>query len=100
MGSRTKQRNGLGAPFISERSGERGVTILIVALAMISMLAMLALAIDVVSLYVAEGDAQRTPMLRLWLAQKSSSVPVSHQDSLAIPPRELPKVSCVTEVRA
>jgi hypothetical protein len=43
-----------------DRSGERGVTILIVALAMISMLAMLALAIDVVSLYVAEGDAQRT----------------------------------------
>jgi Putative Flp pilus-assembly TadE/G-like len=60
MGSRTKQRNGLGAPFISERRGERGTTILIVAAGMISMLAMLALAIDVVSLYVAEGDAQRT----------------------------------------
>src|SRR5437870_11286551 len=60
MGSRAKQRNGLGAPFISERRGERGTTILIVAAGMISMLAMLALAIDVVSLYVAEGDAQRT----------------------------------------
>jgi len=59
MGSRAKQRNGLGAPFMSEHRRERGTTILIVAAGMISMLAMLALAIDVVSLYVAEGDAQR-----------------------------------------
>jgi hypothetical protein len=44
---------------MSERRRERGTTILIVAVGMISMLAMLALAIDVVSLYVAEGDAQR-----------------------------------------
>ena len=60
MGSRAKQRNGLGAAFMSEHRRERGVTILIVAIAMISMLAMLALGIDIVSLYVAEGDAQRT----------------------------------------
>jgi hypothetical protein len=59
MGSRAKQRNGLGAAFMSEHRRERGTTILIVAAGMISMLAMLALAIDVVSLYVAEGDAQR-----------------------------------------
>ena len=44
---------------MSEHRRERGTTILIVAAGMISMLAMLALAIDVVSLYVAEGDAQR-----------------------------------------
>src|SRR5438552_19160523 len=60
MGSRAKERNGLGAAFMSEHRRERGVTILIVAIAMISMLAMLALGIDIVSLYVAEGDAQRT----------------------------------------
>ena len=60
MSSRAKQRNGLGAAFMSEHRRERGVTILIVAIAMISMLAMLALGIDIVSLYVAEGDAQRT----------------------------------------
>jgi len=59
MGSRAKQRNGLGHEFMSERRRERGTTILIVAVGMISMLAMLALAIDVVSLYVAERDAQR-----------------------------------------
>jgi Putative Flp pilus-assembly TadE/G-like len=57
---RYRNQNIPGAPFISERRGERGTTILIVAAGMISMLAMLALAIDVVSLYVAEGDAQRT----------------------------------------
>jgi len=45
---------------MSEHRRERGTTILIVAIAMISMLAMLALGIDIVSLYVAEGDAQRT----------------------------------------
>src|SRR6266704_299829 len=60
MSSRAKQRNGLGAAFMFEHRRERGVTILIVAIGMISMLAMLALGIDIVSLYVAEGDAQRT----------------------------------------
>src|SRR5207302_7057603 len=60
MGSSAKERNRLGAAFMSEHRRERGVTILIVAIAMISMLAMLALGIDIVSLYVAEGDAQRT----------------------------------------
>src|SRR6266567_7730046 len=59
MSSRAKQRNGLGAAFMFEHRRERGVTILIVAIAMISMLAMLALAIDIVNLYVSEGDAQR-----------------------------------------
>jgi hypothetical protein len=92
----------LGSAFMSERSGERGVTILIVAAAMIAMLAMLALAVDIVSLYVAEGDAQRTKgllMLRPWLALKPLSVPVSHQDSLVIRLRQPPKLSFATEVR-
>jgi len=42
-----------------ERRRERGVTILIVAIALIAILAMSALAIDIVALYVTEGDAQR-----------------------------------------
>ncbi|PYV97917.1 MAG: hypothetical protein DMG89_12785 [Acidobacteria bacterium] len=55
MASRTKQ----GSAFKS-RKRERGVTILIVAISLMAILAMSALAIDIVSLYVTEGDAQRT----------------------------------------
>jgi len=43
----------------SSRKGERGVTIFIVAAGMVSLLAMLVLAIDVVTLYVASGQAQQ-----------------------------------------
>jgi Flp pilus assembly protein TadG len=42
-----------------KRPGERGVTILLVAVAMVTLLGMAALAIDVVSLYVARNEAQR-----------------------------------------
>src|SRR3989475_10128232 len=55
MSSRTKQ----GCAFKS-RERERGVTILIVAISLMAILAMSALAIDIVALYVSEGDAQRT----------------------------------------
>jgi hypothetical protein len=41
------------------RRRERGVTILITAVALVVMLAMAALAIDVVTLYVASGEAQK-----------------------------------------
>ena len=41
------------------RRRERGVTILLVAVAMMALLAMAALAIDIVTLYVSEGEAQR-----------------------------------------
>jgi hypothetical protein len=41
------------------RDGERGVTLLIVAVAMVSMLAMVALAVDVITLYAARSEAQR-----------------------------------------
>ena len=41
------------------RNGERGVTMIIVAIAMVSMLAMVALAIDVITLYAARSEAQR-----------------------------------------
>jgi Putative Flp pilus-assembly TadE/G-like len=43
-----------------DRKQERGVTILIVAISLMAILAMSALAIDIVALYVSEGDAQRT----------------------------------------
>ncbi len=45
--------------FARNRKGERGVTIILVAIAMITLLAMAALAIDVVTLYVARTEAQR-----------------------------------------
>jgi hypothetical protein len=44
---------------VKGRRRERGVTILITAVAMVVMLAMAALAIDVVTLYVASGEAQK-----------------------------------------
>src|SRR5882724_9948875 len=43
----------------SSRKGERGVTIFIVAVAMVSLLAMAVLAIDIVTLYVASGQAHQ-----------------------------------------
>src|SRR5437868_4755875 len=42
------------------RKNERGVTLLIVAIGMVSLLAMAVLAMDVVSLYVAKDQAQQT----------------------------------------
>jgi len=42
-----------------DRRGERGQTIILVAVALVSLLAMAALAIDVVTLYVARSETQR-----------------------------------------
>ena len=42
------------------RKNERGVTLLITAVGMVSVLAMAVLAMDVVSLYVAKDQAQAT----------------------------------------
>jgi putative Flp pilus-assembly TadE/G-like protein len=44
---------------MSERKGERGVTILLVAVALVVMLGLAALGIDVVTLYVARTETQR-----------------------------------------
>ncbi|MGH9537593.1 MAG: pilus assembly protein TadG-related protein, partial [Terriglobales bacterium] len=53
--------NGLSRtkPDLQRRSGERGQTIILVAVSLVSLLAMAALAIDVVTLYVARGEMQR-----------------------------------------
>jgi len=48
-----------GASTNRERKGERGVTMALVAVALVVLLAMAALAIDVVTLYVASNEAQR-----------------------------------------
>src|SRR5256885_7688194 len=44
---------------MSRRKGERGVTILLVTVALVVMLGLAALGIDVVTLYVARTEAQR-----------------------------------------
>ena len=46
-------------PDLHRRSAERGQTIILVAVSLVSLLAMAALAIDVVTLYVARGEMQR-----------------------------------------
>src|ERR1700757_4319865 len=43
-----------------ETSGERGVTMILVALAMVAIVAMAAMSIDLVTLYLAREEAQRT----------------------------------------
>src|SRR5580692_173997 len=43
----------------SKRRGERGQTIILVAVSLVSLMAMAALAIDVVTFYVARSEAQR-----------------------------------------
>jgi len=45
---------------LSRRHGERGVTIVLVALAMVAIIAMAALSIDVITLYLAKQEAQRS----------------------------------------
>jgi hypothetical protein len=52
-------RNGGGKLSFRRRSGERGQTIILVAVSLVSLLAMAALAIDVVTLYVARSEMQR-----------------------------------------
>src|ERR1700737_5455348 len=42
------------------RPGERGVTMVLMAIAMVAILAMAALSIDVVTLYLANTEAQRS----------------------------------------
>src|SRR4029077_1164943 len=44
---------------IRHRRAERGQTIVLVAVALVSLLGMAALAIDIATLYVARGEAQR-----------------------------------------
>ena len=44
---------------IAHRKNERGITIVLVAFSLLSLLGMAALAIDVSTLYVAHGEAQR-----------------------------------------
>src|SRR5271169_3878077 len=44
----------------SRRHGERGVTILLVAIAMVAIIGIAALSIDVVTLYLAREEAQRS----------------------------------------
>src|SRR5437660_1647669 len=43
-----------------DRVGERGVTIALVALAIVAIMAMAALSVDVVTLYLANAEAQRS----------------------------------------
>ena len=43
----------------SHRKNERGITIVLVAFSLLALLGMAALAIDIASLYVARGEAQR-----------------------------------------
>ena len=43
----------------AQRKNERGVTIVLVAISLIALLGLAALAIDIATLYVAHGEAQR-----------------------------------------
>jgi Flp pilus assembly protein TadG len=47
-------------PLLCQHTGERGVTMVFVALAMVAIIAMAALTIDVITLYLAREEAQRS----------------------------------------
>src|SRR2546425_2735984 len=55
----------------AKHSGERGQTIVLVALTIVTLLAMAALAIDVVTLYVAKGEVQRAADAAALVAAKA-----------------------------
>jgi len=59
---------------IATHSGEHGQTIVLVALTIVTLLAMAALAIDVVTLYVAKGEVQRAADAAALVAAKASLV--------------------------
>src|SRR5690242_19431830 len=44
----------------AERSGERGITMVLVAIAMVAIIAMAAMSIDLITLYLAREEAQRS----------------------------------------
>jgi len=86
------------APMVScwqspdRRHGERGVTIVFVALAMVAILAIAALSIDVITLYLAREEAQRTADAAALAAARVLSLsgvtsdPNNTQGGLAAPP--------------
>jgi Flp pilus assembly protein TadG len=76
----------------SQRCQERGVTIVLVALAMVAIISMAALSIDVITLYLAREEAQRTADAAALAAARVLSVsgvtgnPDNTQGGLPFPP--------------
>src|ERR1700682_2661790 len=60
---------------IHQRRRERGQTIILVAVALVSLLAMAARAIDVVTLYVAAARRSVPPMQPRWLEPRHAWIP-------------------------
>src|SRR4051794_922422 len=77
---------------IASRRGERGMTILFVAIAMVAIMSMAALSIDVLTLYLAKEEAQRTADTAALAAARVLSLsgvtgdPDNTQGSLPSPP--------------
>jgi Flp pilus assembly protein TadG len=77
---------------IASRRGERGMTILFVAIAMVAIMSMAALSIDVLTLYLAKEEAQRTADTAALAAARVLSLsgvtgdPDNIQGSLPSPP--------------
>src|SRR5947199_8058934 len=86
------------SPLITQASarssypGERGVTMVLVALAMVAIIAMAALSIDVITLYLAREEAQRTADVAALAAARVLSLsgvtgnPDNTQGGLPFPP--------------
>ena len=78
--------------YLARRHGERGVTIVFVALAMVAIMAMAALSIDVITLYLAREEAQRSADAAALAAAKVLSMsgmvgdPDNVQGSLSVAP--------------
>lgn len=77
---------------VAERRGERGQTILLVAVSIVALLSMAALAIDVVTLYVAKSEIQRAADAVALAGAKaiadSGVTTVSPGDSASLTPAE------------
>jgi Flp pilus assembly protein TadG len=83
---------GLISKASSQRRHERGVTMVLVALAMVAIIAMAALSIDVITLYLAREEAQRTADVAALAAARVLSLsgvtgnPDNTQGGLPFPP--------------
>jgi Flp pilus assembly protein TadG len=80
------------SPHDSQRRQERGVTIVLVALAMVAIISVAALSIDVITLYLAREEAQRTADAAALAAARVLSLsgvtgdPDNTQGGLSFPP--------------
>ena len=85
--------------FSRQRQNEQGQTIILVAISLVSLLAMAVLAIDIVTLYLASSEINAPPMPPPWLQPRQSQIPASRPCRRPTPSCRVPKLWLRTWLR-